>query len=299
MGAAPLTLYLDLYEGKRVDLETVSRIALNLSCLAKEAAYLVEPNIKVRLELISGSDSSLGLNNKIETDSASDEAKKRIYIAIKAACALIFTGVIVPYYSEKLLDRIHGEDKVELSEESKKDIEKIVQASAREQLRQYGVDTFRALERDPAVKGVGVTDEFGTRPKLITPREDFKHYSGDDQEEEVTKRRITYEDIDVLLLAPWLDEDKRRWKFKRGKDIEFGAYLKDADFLHKALNGLLRIPISKGLRLNINLQTKETFEGGVWVIKEQNVIEVYSYTQPQTQEKLNLGGLLPKSAKPD
>jgi len=58
----PITLYLGLEQGRHPDLAVVSRTALAFAQLVEEMAYILDPSATVRIEIVSGTEGSFGLN---------------------------------------------------------------------------------------------------------------------------------------------------------------------------------------------------------------------------------------------
>ncbi|MDB5695099.1 MAG: hypothetical protein JWN21_642, partial [Sphingomonas bacterium] len=48
---APISLYIDLEEGELADLEIVSRAAIAWAEAIREAAFILDPTVEVRVEL--------------------------------------------------------------------------------------------------------------------------------------------------------------------------------------------------------------------------------------------------------
>src|SRR3712207_4195742 len=62
---APISLYVELAPDRRGDLEVISRAAIAWAETIREAAFLTDPFLDVRVELISGTEGSIDLNSEI------------------------------------------------------------------------------------------------------------------------------------------------------------------------------------------------------------------------------------------
>ncbi len=67
MSTEPFSLYFDLEENKKADLEVVASASLALVAAIKEVAYIIDPSIEISVELESGTAGSLSLNTLIKT----------------------------------------------------------------------------------------------------------------------------------------------------------------------------------------------------------------------------------------
>jgi hypothetical protein len=65
MSTEPLSLYLDLEQDTKADLEVVANASLALASMLKEIAHIIDPSIDISIELDSGTSGSLSLNTLI------------------------------------------------------------------------------------------------------------------------------------------------------------------------------------------------------------------------------------------
>ena len=89
--ATPVSLYVDLEAGQKPDLEAVARAALAFASAIRETAYIFDPSMTVRVELVSGTDGSLSLNSLIRSIRPGDVITKKRLIALAVTAALWFT----------------------------------------------------------------------------------------------------------------------------------------------------------------------------------------------------------------
>lgn len=298
---APLSLYLDLEAGSSADLDVVAKAALAWSAAIKEIAYVVDPSVQVRLELESGTPGSLSLNTVIKSivpatksagayirGAASDPQTVRTIIVTGAMWLAMNTA---EYTFEKALDFLTGADAPPeaqvLSDKDKADIaQRVVDALRNEDAKRPARAVFRELERDQKIIGAGVTTWAGKRPSVIVPRSDFSKLSGRVVlKTETLTKRIVPERMRVILVRPFLERSDRRWGF-RGPSGEFGASIKHGDFIESVLSGTTSVPMMEGIEMTIDLETHEEFEGGVWVQKKREVVNVIDLHQPLRQTAL-------------
>lgn len=282
-----LSLYLDLRPGAKVDLAAAAKAALAFDIAVKEIAFFFEPGAQVRLELESGTEGSLSLNSLI-TAAGLDQARLK---AIAWAVMTFFALETVSYTYATILDAVSGDP--EITEHfSEKEIEdlatrimKIMESKAAQ--RQVG-KVYQELQRDDAVRGVGVSPKHGRKPDQIVPRAEFEKRGRVIQESEATGQRSETSVQQLTLLSPVLVRDSpRKWKFKMGK-TEFGAPVKDSAFLDRVLSGREPVPMSEGISMKVKLAVKEVKVDGVWQIKDRVVEEVMDISRPPTQDSLAL-----------
>ncbi len=288
----PVSLYVDLVEGAKADLVVVARAALIFASAIRDVAYVVDPSMDVRIELISGTESSLSLNSILKAKIADQIG--RISLAALAFGIISWIGKeSADYAFQHIVDRIvsHEESASIPPQQIEAIVKKTIEAFQK-QGRQKGQRLFMELDTDPAIVGIGVTQQQGERPDYIVPKSDFRRRSFDDEEEPmdiaIRPQRRTRTEIETLtLVSPVLLESKRKWKFI-GKEGEFGAAIKDGLFLDDVLRGKSAIPLAAGVKLEVELQTIEDPFQGAWVVQQRNVLRVRRVIPPTTQIQLTL-----------
>lgn len=291
--AEPVSLYIDLVPGATADLEVIARAALAFAGAVREFAYIIDPSLELRIELVSGTESSLSLNAWFKSKLA--RRLDTLSLAALAGGVLMWLGGHAAEFAyDELLRAItgHGET-AELSPAQIDEVaRKVVQAIEAHAGAQHTAALFRELESDPAITGVGATREPGTRPVHIIPRTEFReraiHIQGygvlESDAQRETRTVITIETL--TLVSPVLLNSNRRWKFI-GRDGEFGAVIKDASFLDSMLRGLSAIPLAAGIRMEVELQTiSDPIEQGAWRVRVRNVLRVRKVTAPAAQLRL-------------
>jgi hypothetical protein len=295
MEAAPLSLYLDLQKGHYADLEVVAKASLAFAELVREAAYLLDPGAEIRLELISGTPGSLGLNTIIKLTKHPKLPKRaHILAAISGATAWIIMES-ASWGLGQMLDWLKGPDAPaaaraltddELAAIASEISSRITHEIAQRQKRKL----LSTLAQDPSIIGAGTSSVPGKRPALIIPRSNFKAgptHSLQLSEPEMSGRRITSTRVTLTLISPVLMQSDRRWKFRIGQD-EFGAAVKDRGFVERVLAGEMRVRLKAGIEIDAELETVEELEAGVWTVKERRVMKVFGMREPAQNSDLFL-----------
>lgn len=290
-GAEPVSLYLDLEEGKVADMEVVAAAAIAFSRAVKEVAYVLDPSSQVRVELASGTPGSLSLNGLIRAARKIDKATLK---AIAISVVTYFAFETRDFIFEKIMEAItDGNEKApaekRLSQEELNQIQVQVARVVDERIAASQVQqVYREVERDPAIRGVGASTQAGERPEMIVPRSQFAERAAHGEIRDVTvDRRVVPQSIRVVLISPVLLAGDRRWKF-RSPYGDFGATIKDKEFLERVLAGRLEIPLAAGIELDVDLETTEERREDVWTPIERSVIKVHGVYPPPTQTDLLL-----------
>lgn len=269
-----ITLYLDLKPGEKADFEVVGRAAAAFAETVKEIAYLLEPGLEIRLEFDSSRTGTLRLNANV-TD-PKKKAKRAALIAIVVTVGTWFIKDLRTYGVGKLLDRyLAPEQRQQLSEE---DIQRIARAikdiSDGKMAKEQAQQVYKELERDTAVTAVGTIASPDAQPLDPVPRSEFPVRAGIAPPVETSPRKRTKTTIERLtLVSPVLIESDRVWKLASPHG-EFGYAMKDEKFVSDVLAGRRKLVMKKGIQLTAKVQTHEVLEGGVWVIKGRDIVEV-------------------------
>ncbi|WP_343116236.1 hypothetical protein [Ostreiculturibacter nitratireducens] len=281
-----LTLFLDLREGTKPDLAVVAKAALKFDHLVKELAFQIDPTVTVRLDLESGTQGSLKLNSWLK--SAKDKAlDPKVQWAIVIGVLIHFGDQAAGYITTKLFEeaesQLLGEEQALSEDEIKSIADQVAERLQRGAGRKEAAEVFEELQADENITGVGVSPLPDTKPSVVIPRTEFSQRSRLTVEEETTgKKRTKTETVEALLLIPVLQEGNRRWKFV-AEGVEFGAPMKDQEFLSNLIAGRHHIEMRGGIRMTIVLETVEEFDGKVWIVKERNVTKVLRTEAGETQ----------------
>ncbi len=291
----PIAIYLELYDNQKADLEAVSRASIAFVAAVKESGYLVDPTITVRVELNSGTESSLILNTVIKLLGIEEKFKKASYATIIGVVSCWVATDLRQYVFDHVLDHLVTSGQVSPEAEDANIIADKVCGLLKNKVSAKCVqDFYRALETDPSIKGVGISQQHGKIPNNVVPRSQFKSRSRD-EEPQVEGKRFKDDRETLVLISPVLiDDPQRRWKFK-GKEGEFGASIKDAVFLHSVLRGQAGIQMVSGVELDVEIRTFYKFTENVWQPSDRVILQVYGHKQPKTQETLD-DLLMPRSS---
>jgi hypothetical protein len=280
-----VTLYLGLKEGEKADFEVVGLASAAFAEAVKEISYILEPGLEVRLEFDSGTEGSLKLKailKSLETP----ERRRRALVSIVGTIGLVLINDIRGYGTGKLLDLFFSpEQRKELSDE---DIARIAQAVidinkgkiAKPQMQQM----YKQLERDKNIESVGAITKPDDKPIQPVPRSSFPEKAGIAPPIETsTKARTVPSTERLTLISPVLLPSDRVWRF-RSPIGEFGYFVKDEKFLNDILHGRLHLGLKQGIQITAQIETKEEFEGGVWVPQRREIIKVvriHKKTEPE------------------
>lgn len=290
-----ISLYLDLERGVAPDFDVAMKAALAWSTAIKEIAFVVDPSVAIRVEFDGTYEGSLGFNAKLRAvvvrgrrmaGSAVRAASDPDAIRTAIISATIWAMMNVAEYAlDRVMDHLTGADAPpavqKLSDEDKADIaRRVLEGLRNDAARQPVRSMYRELERDPAVKGVGVTTRRSSRPSDVVPRSEFSAMAGRGAiRAETVERRIVPERMRVVLVRPVLERGDRRWGFK-GATGEFGASIKHDAFIDAVLSGTTAVPMVEGIELTIDLETTEEFQGQVWVPLKREVVNVVDLHWP-------------------
>ncbi len=95
----PFSLYLDLEPGQLIDLDSAAKISLALSSAIREAAFVLDPSISVRVMLLSGTEGSFSLNTFIKSLKPKDILAKINLKSVAVACLLLRIPIYPPMHS--------------------------------------------------------------------------------------------------------------------------------------------------------------------------------------------------------
>ncbi len=240
-----VTLYLGLKEGRKADFEVVGLAAAAFAEAVKEISYILEPGLDVRLEFDSGTEGSLKLKAIIRT-LKTPAARKNALLSIVGTIALVLTTDTRGYTYGKLLDLFFAtEQRKELSDEDIARIAKhVIDINKGKIAKAPMQQMYKQLERDKNIESVGA----------------------------ITSRTITSTER-LTLISPVLLPADRVWRF-RSPIGEYSYFVKDEKFLNDVLNGKLHLNLKQGIQITATIDTKEEFEGGVWVPKRREIIKV-------------------------
>lgn len=288
---APISLYVALAPETRGDLEIISRAAIAWTEAIREAAFITDPFLEIRVELLSGTEGSINLNSRIRAirDAVSDPKKLK---AIALGIAFFFATQAVGWSVGKGFDALWDWGRTQLgfnvealSDDEKKEIEEIVRRIvAARTTNEKAMNVYRELRKDEAVTGVGVSLTPGRAPPYVVPRSEFAERGGlFETDDEIIHRRTERDRIVLTLVAPELSGDEHKWKFIFGAKTLW-AHMDDQDFKLRLAPGSNSAPrMVTGIRMDVDIETVQEMREGVWTTIEHRIIKVHSLSEPITQ----------------
>jgi len=108
-------------------------------------------------------------------------------------------------------------------------------------------------------------------------RSEFFKASGEGETQEpASDVRTVRELLRVVVKKVRLEAVVASWRFQHGSMPEFSAEMRDKDFLRAFEENRIDLPLKIGAEMDIELESEQHFEGGVWVVKKRAVIKVFS-----------------------
>ncbi|PTQ12934.1 hypothetical protein CLG96_01980 [Sphingomonas oleivorans] len=264
-------------------MEVVAEAAIAWVAALRELAFVVDPSVQLVVEIVDGDRGSLWLNTvltfferKLEKIERGSSKYPRLH-ALARALALIVITTPIAMTVESIWSSVTSDNPgVELSPEERellaRDIARALQPNvAKSQRRQF----FQAVEKDSQITEVGVSSVPDTRPAFVVPRGIYQKYLLTPEVDEIEeKSRKWSETWEVTLVSPVLENAERSWRFRREGMPEFGAVMKDREFLAAIERAEVHEELRQGIKMTVTLTFKDKFENGVWVTKERSVVEV-------------------------
>lgn len=283
---APFSLYIDLEPGTKADLEAISLASISLVAAAREIAFLFDPYLGLRVELVDGTEGSLWLNTRFKALGIRTQTQK--LCAGLVACGLAgFFGATVgqdlwhTYIYNPPSGPAFAQAEVETA--IAKLEEHINRGAAQKQI--HGV--YRSLRKDRKIKGVGVAPHHKQKPRVIIPRSEFGARSSASKTQVPADKRSDKQRVLLTLVSPVLLEKDRTWAFRfAGKEIRM--HMQDEKYLAELAAGKLQIRLETDIRMDVLLETKEALVNGVWTVTERNVVHVYDTIPPRSKDQGSL-----------
>jgi len=288
---APISLYVALEAGSRGDLEVISRAAIAWAEAIREAAFLTDPFLEVRVELVSGTESSINLNSLIHAVRGTISDRKKLR-SIAIGIAAFFAHDALDWARGKGYDALwdwvrteYGIVVEELTVDEKRDAEQIVQRIATSKSTGAKSRTvYEELRKDPVVTGVGIAFQPGVRPNHIVPRSEFAERAGSAEiEQETISRRTETDRLTLTLAAPEISGSDNKWKFTlAGKTL--WARMGDDEFKNRLRPGSDSAPhMVTGIRMDVTIETDQELRNSVWTTINQTIVKVHSLAEPLLQ----------------
>lgn len=283
MSDSQISLYFQLREGEKADLEIVSAAAIAWVESLRAVARAYDPNSDVKVELVDADESSLIYNTLIDwfernierrierLDRGGGRLPRTRKLALALALFLIVTGYPTYdfYFGD---DGFTDEDRAmmkEILERAQKD--PAVETSKRK--------FFRTIEREPAITAVGIKEHPKGEPLVIVTSDRFAEASGlwvtDDSD---VPEQVTHPVLEVVLVKPALVHTPRAWTFKPEGLPEFEAVMRDPLVLKAIQENGLPERLREGIPMTIRMEVREVLVDGQWKLVRggRSVIRVIS-----------------------
>lgn len=289
MTETALTLYIDLPQGSRLDLEAAANAALAWSKMIKAIGQHVDPFTPWEVELESALPGSQKLRSILRLPQDAD-ARSIVLGAIGAAIIFLLKESIAWGVSE-IMDYVTGPDAPtevrSLSDEEIQALAAEIASLLRSDVgKKEAKEVYEALEKDPDVTGAGATSARDKRPVFVVPRSSFPSQAGGDEVRDEPEERVTTERMEAVLLRPVLTTSTtRRWGFQT-RGGSFGAPVQDVKFLEDILAGRLNVPLRQGIVMVIDVEITEERIDGLWKIKDRAISRVLDVKLPPVQGNL-------------
>ncbi|MEX2520833.1 MAG: hypothetical protein WD969_16055 [Paracoccaceae bacterium] len=292
MTETALTLYVDLDQGSRISLEAAATASLAWASLIKSINHHVDPLSEWRVELESAIPGSQRIRSIIKLP---DSAHARGVVQGAILASLIFIAKeTVAWGVGEIMEYLSGPDAPEevqkLSDTERNEIAETVVNKLRAGVgRKEATKVYEALKVDENVRGAGATASLTNRPSIVIPRDEFPSVA-EVVEEEPKSERTTREQAELTLIRPILANDtSRRWGFL-SRHGTFGASIRDQVFLDALAAGELNVPMAQGIRMLVEVEITEKFDGTVWMPVDRIITRVIEIIPPPRQVRLDLEG---------
>lgn len=279
MEEAQISLYFAVPENQSPDLEVIANASIAWSRLLKEIASVVEPDVEIRVEFLSGTIGSRSINSIVKAvKKVANDHPVTVgpLLAIGGVFLLAVPSHIAGDAAQDVLKWFGHTDTVTIDDASAKRVaEQVVKLERNKCAVELRQTIYREARKDPISEGLGSAPRVGQRPTMIIPREHFQERAGIDQAtvESVERKTEWKYDYPVVIVRPYSKGEERRWRFEHG-GAEFSATMKDPHFLAAIKSGHTGVEIGEGVEMRIDSRIKMERIGGVWHEKEWDVMRV-------------------------
>ncbi|XUU60970.1 hypothetical protein ACRAQ6_01495 [Erythrobacter sp. HA6-11] len=277
--ADELVLHFETLPNHYPDTAIAAQALLDWAELVKTAFAVVEPEQGIRLEIIGVHPGSTRFPQLLKF---LDEQAGRVRSAwddyphlrsiVAGSAHTLWTATVAGGVSLAMLP---DEQSVRLSEKDRELLQKIGETP---EVQAASNQFYQRLERDSAISGVGVANDWEEYPPLIVPRSEFPERSGlwvnDSQD---VQQRTHSDQWNVVLLRPALISTPQSWQFMRD-GLKFSAKMHDAKFLAAIRDGRVPLTLQEGVVMNVRIEYDEILVGQIWepVPNSRRVVKVLS-----------------------
>lgn len=294
----PVSLYLKTKQGEHPDLKVAARSAIIFAEIIESITASIDPDLEVRVEIVSGSEGSLGLNtlSKIAQSAKAAAAavkqgvlegwrkhEKARFLAIYVAVRILDNSI--SWTQEQVMDWMASDDAPadvqQMTDAERRALAADIVAELKRDANSEKVQRlYGQVAKDERIEAIGVTSMPKPATRLLS-RNEFteKAIEPDDSD------RITRDRFEVTLISPVLEFGDRRWKL-RGPYGEFGAPIKDKEFLKAVVTGEANLHLQGGVILDVEVSTHERLTDGVWEIQLRTVDKVNGWREGPVQGDL-------------
>jgi hypothetical protein len=265
-----IALYFQLKDKRNANAIIAAEALIAWVELLERAGQVIDPNGTLTVELVGTEPGSLKLPvvlKFVEDQAAIIAAGASEYPHLKkmalASAAVIATATTTVAIEQIVTPNVQ---QVELSEKDRAILKELKSEIAKSKdVKHAQQRLYRTLDKDPAISGVGVSDNTETEPAIIIPKNQFAERAGLWSQSIDQKQEQTVEHVwNVVLVKAAFSSIPRGWRFSRD-GIEFGAKMNDAYFLEALSAGRIPISLQEGVLMTIEVEYKEVLEGQLWV----------------------------------
>jgi len=274
-----IVLYFDT-SNTRINAYTLASILVSIADAAKAANSSINAghDIEIVVEAV-GEGSFKAKISAIYNDS------KNIF------SSQIVAGVVIGLLSNYIYERVFSVDdsiKVVISSDEvviEKGDERIVvprkvyeatrEAEKNPKFVQAVERTFQAIEKDPNIKGFGLSDSMDSgKPTVILPRKNIILASG--VVHEIEGVRIVPETVELQIIKAILEKGKRKWEFM-WRGIKISAPIISQSFYNNFFSHSITIAPGDSLEVKLEIKQVRDEDTGIYVNKSYQVVEVYNH----------------------
>lgn len=275
-----LSFYVDVRPDEFADLEVVASAAIAWSNAIRSAALALYPDDEIRITLIAAERGSSNWLAKIERSSVNNGAK-RLKAGWKALPLVVRMGlglaVVIPTTAIPTIDYWTGNDG--FSEKQKEEIAEIVEKASRPPAVESSKrQMYATLQRDAKITGIGTGVPTGDnwKPPFTIPADRFAEADGlFDPQQELPQERVLHPILDVILIAPHLENAPRVWVFKQeGLPGTIRAIMKDKRFLAALDRKAVKEQFRANIPMRIRLSIRQRLVDGEWkVVRKGRLVD--------------------------
>lgn len=285
MQSVPLTLFLELEEGRSVSLESAAHIALAWNDLIVEIFSIIDPSIDVRVELLDAVESSLGLRSIVRAVGRVPKKHPVLAGIIGGILATFFNKPVddlADWCWDKVYEAVGGALNPDPDSPERKKIAEQVEVALRDNVAaKQKADLFICLEREPVITAARASPSHTWKPPLVVPRSEFATRAGVTVlHHDVMDRRTIRKRMSAVLLTAKLEPKELTWRFADENGEPFSAKMKDIDFINRLNAKHTGLELRIGFDMEIEIEAKQELVGGVWVNRERAVTKVLRPSLP-------------------